>query len=82
MYLYESHLGGYYTSEDEIPYEDLYCETCGDSDQYLCSGTEEEIISSFYWELRNSLHTYNAVREAFGKKPLTLKELGELDEVS
>lgn len=25
MYLYESHLGGYYTSEDEIPYEDLYC---------------------------------------------------------
>lgn len=82
MYLYESHLGGYYTSEDEIPYEDLYCETCGDSDQYLYSGTEEEIISSFYWELRNSLHTYNAVREAFGKKPLTLKELGELDEVS
>lgn len=30
MYLYESHLGGYYISEDEIPYEDLYCETCGD----------------------------------------------------
>lgn len=82
MYLYESHLGGYYISEDEIPYENLYCETCGDSDQYLCSGTKEEIISSFYWDLRNSLCTYNAVREALGEKSLTLKELGELNEVS
>lgn len=82
MYLYESHLGGYYTSEDEIPYEDLYCETCGDSDQYLYSGTEEEIISQFYYEIDIALRNYNAVREAFGKKPLTLKELGELDEAS
>lgn len=82
MYLYESHLGGYYTSEDEIPYEDLYCETCGDSDQYLCSGTEEEIISQFYYDIDIALRNYNAVREALGEKSLTLKELGELNEVS
>lgn len=82
MYLYESHLGGYYISEDEIPYEDLYCETCGDSDQYLCSGTEEEIISQFYYDIDIALRNYNAVREALGEKSLTLKELGELNEVS
>mgnify|MGYP001509574465 FL=1 len=82
MYLYESHLGGYYISEDEIPYEDLYCETCGDSDQYLYSGTEEEIISQFYYDVDTALRNYNAVREAFEKKPLTLKELGELNEIS
>ena len=39
MHLYESHLGGYFITENEVSYEDLYCETCGDSDQYLCSGT-------------------------------------------
>lgn len=82
MYLYESHLGGYYTSEDEIPYEDLYCETCGDSDQYLYSGTEEEIILQFYYDIDIALRNYNAVREALGEKSLTLKELGELNEVS
>lgn len=82
MYLYESHLGGYYASEDEIPYEDLYCETCGDSDQYLYSGTEEEIISQFYYDIDIALRNYNAVREALGEKSLTLKELGELNEVS
>lgn len=34
-YIYESHLGGYYASEDYIPSNDLYCESCGDSD-WLC----------------------------------------------
>lgn len=32
MYLYESHLGGLYTMEDIRSYDELYCETCGDSD--------------------------------------------------
>lgn len=82
MYLYESHLGGYFITEDEVSYEDLYCETCGDSDQYLCSGTEEEIISQFYYDIDIALRNYNAVREALGEKSLTLKELGELNEVS
>lgn len=34
-YVYESHLGGYYTSDDYISSYDLYCEQCGDSDQCL-----------------------------------------------
>ena len=35
MYIYEGHLGGLYTSEEPIEYEDLYCEECGDSDNLL-----------------------------------------------
>ena len=32
VYVYESHLGGLYTSDDYIPSDELYCEQCGDSD--------------------------------------------------
>lgn len=35
VYAYESHLGGLYTSDDYIPYDELYCEQCGDSDWCL-----------------------------------------------
>ena len=35
VYVYESHLGGLYTSNEPLDYEDLYCETCGDSDWEL-----------------------------------------------
>ena len=32
-YYYESHMGGgWYTTEYPLDYDDLYCETCGDSD--------------------------------------------------
>jgi hypothetical protein len=32
MYVYESHLGGIYASEEPINFDELYCETCGDYD--------------------------------------------------
>lgn len=32
MYIYQSHMGGLYTSDDELDYEYTYCEICGDSD--------------------------------------------------
>lgn len=34
-YIYESHLGGLYVSDKEIPDDDLYCETCGDYDELI-----------------------------------------------
>ena len=34
-YVYESHLGGCYTSDDYISSYNLYCEQCGDSDWCL-----------------------------------------------
>lgn len=46
-YLYESHLGGLYTSDEELDYDDLYCSQCGDSDWLI--GTFETIKD--FWEL-------------------------------
>lgn len=44
-YVYESHLGGLYTSDDYIPYDELYCEQCGDSDYEIGSfDTFEEFL--------------------------------------
>ena len=36
-YLYNSHLGGLYTSDEELDYDYLYCEQCGDSDELIGS---------------------------------------------
>lgn len=47
VYVYESHLGGLYTSYDYIPFDELYCEICGDSDSCLgCYKTFREFIES------------------------------------
>ena len=35
MYIYESHIGSLFVSDDELDYEQTYCETCGDSDFLL-----------------------------------------------
>lgn len=35
MYIYESHLGRLYTSDERLSFEELYCEACGDSDHLL-----------------------------------------------
>lgn len=36
MYIYESHMGeGLYTSMNDLDYDDLYCEQCGDIDHYV-----------------------------------------------
>ena len=45
VYVYESHLGGLYTSDDYIPSDELYCEQCSDSDYEIGSfGTFEEFL--------------------------------------
>lgn len=35
MFLYESHLGGIYTTDKEQNPDELYCEECGDSDWFI-----------------------------------------------
>lgn len=35
MEVYESHMGGIYFCEEVRPFDDLYCEVCGDSDRHL-----------------------------------------------
>lgn len=48
MYIYESHMGGYYASDEEYGYDELYCETCGDSDHLL--GEFDENDPYAFWE--------------------------------
>lgn len=43
-YLYENHMGGMFYTYEERDYEDMYCETCGDSDWFMGTfETEEEL---------------------------------------
>ena len=35
MYIYENHMGGLYIAEEELDWEMLYCEQCGDSDSLI-----------------------------------------------
>ena len=46
-YLYQGHMGGLYTSDYYIDPDELYCESCGDSDWLL--GTYETIND--FWNL-------------------------------
>jgi hypothetical protein len=40
MYIYQNHLSGeLYSSKDIIDYDDLYCETCGDSDSLVAKAS-------------------------------------------
>jgi hypothetical protein len=48
MYIYEGHIGSIYTSENQIDYDDLYCETCGDKDYLIgYADTLEEALALF-----------------------------------
>lgn len=35
MHIYSSCIGSLFISENELSYEDTYCETCGDTDGWL-----------------------------------------------
>lgn len=41
MYIYESHLGGLYVTEEEKPLEECFCETCGGFD--WCIGSADTV---------------------------------------
>lgn len=49
-YLYESHMGGLYTSDEILDYDCLYCEICGDSDWLM--GTFSHLKE--FWDLIES----------------------------
>ena len=48
MYYYRSHLGGWYSEFWKVSDDDLYCETCGDADEFLgYFETEEEFLKEY-----------------------------------
>ncbi len=68
MYVYESHLGGVYLSDEIIPFDALYCETCGDSDELL-----GEIKDGDYSALRSLLEE-NGYSEEYVNEVCELEE--------
>lgn len=50
VYVYGSHLGGLYVETAEIPWDDLYCETCNDSDQLLFYTDDLEDVAKYFRE--------------------------------
>lgn len=43
MYIYEDHMGGLYTSDRELSYDEVHCEQCGDTDLLIgYAATKEE----------------------------------------
>ena len=51
MYIYQSHMGGLYTSDDELDYEQTDCETCGDSDWLIGYMLKLEKKHGIYWKM-------------------------------
>ncbi len=49
MYWYASHLGyGLYSSQHELDLDDLYCDQCGDYDEYIGEFETEEEAEAAY----------------------------------
>lgn len=69
VYVYESHLGGgLYTSFEPLEYDELYCESCGDSDtDYGYFATREELKELLYdWNDCNC--DYDTVKDFMTKE--------------
>lgn len=68
MYLYSSHVGGLYFSENILELE--YCEQCGDCDEFLGLIRKEEDIEtmgkgSFYcdWVIEDAIERWRIINE-------------------
>lgn len=35
MYIYESHMGGYYATDEPLTFDALYCDECGEHDDLI-----------------------------------------------
>ena len=47
VYIYESHMGGLWVSEDLYDDDKLYCETCGDSDRLVLSTNDIHKVADY-----------------------------------
>lgn len=71
MYFYQSHLGGgIFYSEEEIDWDDLYCEQCGDSDTELgyyetAEEAKEDLIDYEDWSEEYIKEVEEIIDEAF-----------------
>ena len=50
LYVYESHMGGYFTTDEQLTLDEEHCDQCGDSDWYLGTAESEEKAEKLYDE--------------------------------
>lgn len=55
IYIYESHLGGLYISDEELSLDETYCETCGDCDWLGCAAENWMDVAKY---LRDNLDVF------------------------
>ena len=73
-WVYESHLGGLYTSTKQIPFDHRYCEDCGDVDEEIGYANTRAELTKMVEEYDRRFGCYRAghiINKAF---PLTLGE--------
>lgn len=63
IYIYESHLGGLYVETEELDYDMLYCEECGDSDQLLLKSDNIYDIAEFLKDKTSIFNTGGYIYE-------------------
>ena len=71
MFVYESHMGGFFVSEEELSYEECSCEVCGDSDWFIGEAeTKEEareiIKNEFIYYDKEEVEEF--LEECFGEQ--------------
>lgn len=68
MYIYEGHMGGFYSSEEELDYEYLYCESCGDSDTCLGWFDNKEDLRDMLYDYYDCNYDYSEVSSFMSKE--------------
>jgi hypothetical protein len=68
MYIYESHVGSLYASEELYDYDYLYCETCGDNDRCLGFAENREEALFLFGDDYNEDYVNKFLDEYFPKK--------------
>lgn len=87
VYVYEGHLGGnYYLSDEDIPYDDLYCEECGDCDMFIGSAESAwelwEILCQRIYPFNGFESLADMIREICGWSQEFKEDLSELDNLA
>lgn len=69
MYIYDGHMGGLYVSDEALEYEQLHCETCGDSDTligYVDNRKDAERLLESYKDIFDESYIEKFIDKYFG----------------
>lgn len=72
MYIYESHMGGYYASDTMCDDDSLYCEDCGDYDRYIGEASSKKAIRNLLGNGRDVTEFINRVFTKPAEQPVKM----------